>query len=201
MVLSVSVISDVLSVNIGGKVVKELCNPVYKTWIETKELPYNCTECHNELIYTNILKTDCYNQTMTVLGWNITDTKGFTYIEKNDTYTKNIKVCYNYTESVPSQKEVCKRTTCYDTLIINHNNEQVDCIPTGKIEGVKDIPNTFAKIIGNKVCYYDLKDGGRYAVTWLKNDEVNFYCKDLLTDVETIKGEKSFKDMVLNERI
>ncbi len=101
------------------------------------------------------------------------------FININGSYRKEIETCYDY--------------SCEDyTEQIEHKNEQVDCIKTGKVNVSGEIyegNDAFCKLEGNEVCCYSNKEGGQYAATWRTDGSVDKECKNLITDeVELISS-------------
>ena len=149
-------------IEVGDKVVKELCVPLYKTW--TDEIPHNkiCTNCYNTTIEVN--ESD---------GYDI-------FNETNGTYYKIGEKCYNY--------------SCLDYIEkIEHINEQVDCIKTGKVDVDGKIyeGNKADCILGNtRICCYSDKEGGKHSATYRTDGSVDKECEDLITgERELISSE------------
>lgn len=137
---------------VGDKIVKELCVPLYKTWTDEIKQYTVCTNCYNQTVETN--ETD----------------KG-SVLYPNGTYYKVKETCFNYSclDYIEKIEHINEQVDCIKTGIVN---------VSGKIyEG----ENAYCKLDGTKICCYSNKEGGRYAATWRTDGSVDKECEDLIT--------------------
>ena len=157
-------------IEIANKVVKELCNPVNKTWTDEIKHYKTCTNCYNITIPSNETAKEA------TLYPN-----GSYYVAKEICYDNT---CPDYTEYIPHINE---------TIRCDLNGEvQVDDV-------IYKLKGSFCQLEDTKVKCYDDKDSGRFAITWRKDESVNVVEVDIITGEITVKGEPSFKTEAINE--
>ncbi len=159
-----------LAKEVGDKVVKELCNPVYATWTEEIKHNKNCTSCYNITLYSNETAKEA-----------ILYPNGSYYVAKEICYDNT---CPDYTEYIPHINE---------TIRCDLNGEvQVDDV-------IYKLKDSFCRLEDTKIRCYSDEDNGRFAITWRKDDSVNVVEYDLLTGEITAKGEPIFKTEAIQE--